>query len=576
MSWSHFTSLLVKEGYSSADSFFIERAFIFAEKAHAKQKRSSGDPFMTHCIATAEHTVRLHMDAKTIAAALLHDTIEDCSVSVKTLEEQFGADVAFLVEGVTKVSHVRHKGTQRHLESLRKMFLAVAEDVRVVIIKLADRLHNMETIQFVRPEKQGRIALETLEIYAPIAYRLGIWDIKSRLEDLAFPIVYPDEYNMTRNFVEERVSEGRAYLENHVKPFLEKELAEERIHFSSIGTREKNLYSTWKKAVSYDMDFDRITDLLAVRIIVSTIEDCYRVLGIIHVYWKPLPGRIKDYIALPKPNGYRSLHTTVFCINNAITEFQIRTRAMHEEAEHGIAAHWAYTESGKPKGGGSVTHATTWIQDLREWQNTIDPTDDGETLLELLKIDFFRDRIFILTPKGEAIDLPAGATPIDFAYRIHTDIGNHMIGAKINGKMAPFSAELVSGDTVEILTQKKRKPSSEWLSLVKTSLARTQIRTALRREPDTTPSPIRILPDEHPLRHLHITARNHVGLLNDISRVFTHFRIHIQNISMNTNNKSFPIFVVSFRPRDKKQLQHVITRLKTITEIQTVSVRDKE
>lgn len=568
--WDQFNNKLIELGYSEKDCSFIETAFVFAKKAHEGQKRASGDTYFIHPVAVALESAKLRLDATTIAASLLHDTIEDCGVSHEELVRLFGNDVGFLVEGVSKLGSVRYSGIQRKIESLRKMFLAFAKDIRVVLIKLIDRLHNMQTIQFVRPEKQKRIAEETLEIYAPIAHRLGMGTVKGELEDLSFPIIYPKEYEWVRKETHKRVPEGERYLREEVKPVLERMLKTEGVRPLAIDFRKKHLYSLWKKMLRCDMDIERITDLLAMRIVVERVEDCYRTLGAIHQAWKPLPGHIKDYIALPKPNGYRSIHTTVFCVRNKVTEFQIRTREMHEEAEHGIAAHWAYTENEKPKRGGEVKRHMEWVQKLSEWQQDIHSRQEGEELLESLKIDFFKDRVFVLTPKGEVLDLPEHATPVDFAYAIHSDIGNHMTGAKINGKLVSFDRVLSSGDTVEIITQKNRKPSPEWLSFVKSSIAKNRIRAALRKEPSSDPLYINTQQPRMPCQFT-LTARDRVGLLKDISAVFSTFRINMQNVTAaNAKNKPYPDIVISAELRDIKQADSIATRLKAIRDIEEV------
>ncbi len=573
MDWKQFNQILTDLGYSESDREFISQAFSFARNAHEGQKRASGEPYFTHLANVGAYIAEMKLDAHTIAAALLHDVLEDCAVPQEELARRFGEDTAFLVEGATKLGTVRYRGIQRKVESLRKMFLAVAQDVRVVLIKLADRLHNMQTIQYLPPKKQQRIATETLEIYAPIAYRLGMGGMKGALEDLAFPVTNPDEYAWVCREVKHRVPEGEQYLREEVKPALEEFLHADGIHPIAIDFRKKHLYSLWQKLLRYNMDFGRITDLLAMRVIVDTVEDCYQTLGIIHQLWKPLPGRIKDYIALPKHNGYRSLHTTVFCGENKITEFQIRTQEMHDEAERGVAAHWMYTETGKPKRGAAVERQTAWIQKLSAWQQEVGAAEDDDEFLESLKIDFFKDRIFVLTPKGEVIDLPAGATPVDFAYAIHSEIGDHMMGAKVNGKLSPFDRELASGETIEILTQKNKKPNAEWLSFIKTSLARNRIRAAVRKEPEGASSGA-TRKKQHQQYQCVITGRDRVGLLKDISAIFSEFRINIQHIAMNTKNKQqYPDIVISFQARDERQVHSVATRLKGVPDIEEIAMK---
>jgi GTP diphosphokinase / guanosine-3',5'-bis(diphosphate) 3'-diphosphatase len=576
MDWLHFNQKLTNLGYSEADRSFIERAFQFAKNAHGEQKRASGEPYINHATAVGMIVADMKLDAETIAAAILHDTIEDCGISHEQLTEKFGKHTAFLVEGVSKLGNIRYSEAQRKVESLRKMFLAVAEDIRVVLIKLADRLHNMRTIQYVQKEKQQRIATETLEIYAPLAYRLGMGSIKGELEDLAFPVVQPKEYAWTKHLAEEWIPRGEQYLRDEVKPTLQEMLLLEGIEPVSIDFRKKHLYSLWKKLLRYDMDIARITDLLAIRVIVRTVEDCYQTFGIIHQLWKPLPGRIKDYIALPKANGYRSLHTTVFCIGSKIMEFQIRTEEMHAEAERGVAAHWAYAEKNKPKPGSIVDPHMKWVHKLSEWQKDYDPAEQGDEFLESLTIDFFRDRTFVLTPKGEVIDLPAGATPVDFAYAVHTDIGNHMTGAKINGKLAPFDRELANGETVEILTQKNRKPNAEWLSFVKASLTRNRIRAALRKttEPTTLrhPEQMRRAGSKVPYQFT-VTVQDRVGLLKDITAVFSAHRVSIRHVAINDKNRSHPDIVLTTELRDKKQAESIVARLKNIRYVEEIAFR---
>jgi len=463
--------------FPETDLDLIARAGAFSLSAHEGQKRKSGEPYFIHCIGTARNLFLWHLDAKTIAAGLLHDVCEDTAIDGSAVKKEFGDEIAFLVEGVSKLGKIKYGGSERNTENMRKMFLAMAEDVRVVLIKLADRLHNIRTLKYLKPEKQKRIALETIEIYAPIALRLGMGELKGELEDLSFPYAYPNEYASFVRAVSARYENVKHYLEQ-VMPLVRKELQKEKIKDFEINSRAKHYYSLHKKLSKNGMNIDAVYDIIALRIVVNTIEECYAVLGMIHRLWKPLPGRIKDYIALPKPNGYQSLHTTVFCVDGRITEFQIRTKVMHEEAENGIAAHWAYAEHGKPKEGTKANQVKfSWVSSLREWQDGISAS--GEDFVESLKIDYFKDRIFVLTPKGDVVNLPEGSTPVDFAYDIHSDIGNHCIGAKVNGKMTQLDEKLKSGDVVEILTQKNKKPSASWLEFARTSFARGKIRQAL-------------------------------------------------------------------------------------------------
>lgn len=469
---------------SKSDIELITKAFEFAKQTHEGQKRLSGEPYFIHPFETAKTLSHLQLGAKMIAAGLLHDVYEDTGVTEKEIKKEFGEEIAFLIEGTTKLGTLKYRGVERQIENLRKMFLAMAKDIRVVLIKLADRLHNMKTLHYVPKEKQARIARETLEIYAPLASRLGMGEIKGQLEDLAFPYVYPEEYEKVTEIMKGKYEQKEKKL-SRVKHEIEKELKKNSAGPVKIDSRVKHIYSLFKKLQQpdVDMNINNIYDLIALRILVKTVEECYRVLGIIHTLWKPLPGRIKDYIAIPKPNGYQSLHTTVFATDGEITEIQIRTEKMHEEAEHGIAAHWAYTESGKPDKGGKFHPHLAWVNQLIEWQKSLPGqagTPQPKDFLETLRIDFFKDRVFCFTPKGDVIDLPEGATAIDFAYSVHSEIGNCAVGAMVNNKFVSLNTTLKNGDIVEIKTQKNKKPSLEWLEHAKTSFARKQIKSACR------------------------------------------------------------------------------------------------
>ena len=470
---------------SEGERDIIRRAYDFARKAHEGQKRMTGAPYFVHAFATGKNLASLGMDARTIAAGLLHDTIEDAEVPPETIKKEFGGEVLFLVEGVTKLGKLKYRGLERHVESLRKLFVATAQDVRVLIIKLADRLHNVQTLHgHPKPEKRERIALETLEIYAPLANRLGMWKLKSELENAAFPYAYPEEYQKVRDLLKQRSKIDQKYLEK-VYRSLQKELAKHGIQNDIIqtGHRVKSYYSLYKKLKKHDMDIDQIYDIVALRVVVQKVEDCYRVLGVIHNIWTPLTGRIKDYIATPKPNGYKSLHTTIFTGDGGVVEIQIRTEEMHKEAEYGIASHIAYkegifeklTKSKKQR----VAKKLRWIEQLTEWQKNV--SESGE-YLENLKMDFFKDRVFVFTPKGDVIDLPEDSSPIDFAYAIHSDIGDHISGAEVNGKFVSLDTKLKNGDIVKIQTKKNSKPSAKWLEYVKTTLAKRHIRSALQKE----------------------------------------------------------------------------------------------
>lgn len=476
---------------TSDDQKFLTEVYRFAEKAHHGQKRKSGEDYITHSLHVAEILAEIGMDEHTIAAGLLHDVPEDTEVTLQEIEKRFGPEVSYLVDGITKLGKIKLRGSKEEyfLENLRKMFMAMAQDIRVVIIKLADRLHNMRTLEHLRPEKQERIARETMEVFAPIANRLGIGEIKGELEDLCFLYLDPEHYHETKKIEETYLHEGKEYMERAVKLF-QKTLEKEKVRTIGVSGRTKGLYRLYRKLQTHDMDITRIYDLIAIRIIVPEIADCYEALGIIHREYRPMVGRIKDYISLPKPNGYQSLHTTVFGPDGRVLEIQIRTQKMHDEAEYGIAAHWMYTEDTR-SGWRSLfrrsrhTHTLpkdlAWVSQLREWQKEIGR--DDEEFMEGLKIEFFKNHIFAFTPKGDIIDLPEDATPIDFAYAIHSEVGNRATGAKADGKMVPLDYRIQNAQVIEILTVKeKKRPSRDWLSFVKTSGAKSHIRRELRHD----------------------------------------------------------------------------------------------
>jgi guanosine-3',5'-bis(diphosphate) 3'-pyrophosphohydrolase len=475
---------------SSEGRRFIVEAYKLAETAHRGQKRKSGEDYIEHCLATAKILAEIGMESRTIAAGLLHDVPEDTPVSLEEIRKRFGEEVAYLVDGITKLSRIKLRGTKEeyHLENLRKMFLAMAADIRVVIIKLADRLHNMRTLQYHSdPEKQLRIARETMEIYAPIANRLGIGEIKGELEDLCFRYLDPENYEYTKTLIEKYATESDTYIERAVKTFHE-DLQKESIAIIDIHGRAKHLYRLFQKLKKHEMNINRIYDLVAIRIIVPEVADCYEALGIVHKKHRPMVGRIKDYISLPKPNGYQSLHTTVFGPESRIIEIQIRTQKMHDEAEFGIAAHWIYTEKERKswrnlfswKKESVPNKELAWVKQLQEWQKEIGRND--QEFLESLKIDFFKNHIFAFTPHGDIIDLPEEATPIDFAYAIHSEVGNHATGAKADGKIVTLDYHIQNGQVIEILTAKdKKKPSRDWLRFVKTSVAKSHIRRQIKK-----------------------------------------------------------------------------------------------
>ncbi|MBU0999136.1 RelA/SpoT family protein [Patescibacteria group bacterium] len=467
---------LIKGGINKEEAELLNKAYNFAEKAHLGQKRMSGEPYFIHPFETAKILANLGMDTQTIAAGLLHDVLEDTSATQEEIQENFGADILFLIKGVTKLGTLKYRGHERHIESLRKFFVAIANDLRVVIIKFADRLHNLKTLRFVPEDKRHRIAVESIEVYAPLANRLGMGKLKGELEDAAFPYAYPKEYKETEEILKEKKGLYKKYL-TEVSEELKKELEKNKIKFVEIDYRIKHKYSLYKKLLKYDMDIEKIYDIVALRIVVDTVEECYRILGLIHSLWNPLPGRIKDYIAIPKPNGYRSIHTTIFTGLGGVAEIQIRTKEMHAEAAYGVAAHFAYKEMGNKKSKDDK-NKFKWIEELKELNYSF---NDQKNFIEHLKMDFFSDRIFIFTPKGDVVDLPEDSNPIDFAYSIHTDIGDHILGAKINGKMSQIFTKLKNGDIVEIITGKDSKPSSKWLEYIKTSVAKKNIKSYLEK-----------------------------------------------------------------------------------------------
>ncbi len=453
------TSLM--QNPSEEDTALIQKAFDFAKKAHEGHERKSGEPYFNHLFQTAKNIAELRMGATTIAAGFLHDSIEDTNVTAQEIEKEFGKEILFLVEGVTKLGKLKYQGRERYNESLRKLFVAMSQDIRVLIIKLCDRLHNIETLEHVKKEKQMRIAKETLDIYAPLAYRLGIKKLQRSLEDNAFKYVYPEEYEDIRKLLKKKKEEIERHLDDFQKK-LRKVLVENDIKDFKIDYRVKSLYSLYKKIKKYKGNVESIYDISAIRVTVHEISDCYKVLGIVHGAWRPLQERIKDYIAIPKLNGYRSIHTTIFSGDGAIIEVQIRTEKMHDEAEYGVASHISYKEGRKT--------STEWLTKLSEYQKI-----DGEEFVESVKTDFFEERIFVFTPLGDVIDLPKGSSVIDFGFAIHTDIGEHISGAKVNGKFVAITTELQMGDRVEIETKKNSKPSAKWVEHCKTSIARRKI-----------------------------------------------------------------------------------------------------
>jgi len=460
---------------ANVDIPLIRRAYEFSEHAHAGQRRSSGEPFIEHCHEVALILAELHMDSATIAAALLHDVVEDTRYTLEDVRERFGDEVADLVDGVTKIGLIQFTSfEQQQVEYFRKMLLSMANDIRVILIKLADRMHNMRTLEHLPAEKRKRIAQETRDVYAPLAHRLGIYKAKTELEDLSLKYLHPDVYKELVEAVKEKREEREAYI-TEVVGAIKEALAKDGIE-GAVHGRAKHLDSIYQKISRRKVPFDQIYDLLAIRVIVNSERECYHAMGILHAMWKPVAGRFHDYIANPKPNGYRSLHTTVFGPHQKTLEIQIRTQQMHQFAENGIAAHWLYKEG--RQGLGRDDRQMIWLRDALEWQK--DMRDPSE-FMEYLKMDLYADDIFVYTPNGKLVHLPAGATPLDFAFQIHSEVGLHCAGAKINGRLQPISTKLKSGDEVEIITNPHRTPSHDWLKLVKTSSARSRIRRWLRQ-----------------------------------------------------------------------------------------------
>lgn len=461
-----------------ADTDLIQRAYDIAHAAHSGQKRASGEEYIIHPLCVAKILTELQIDSTTIAAALLHDVVEDTTYTEEQMKDVFGKEVALLIDGVTKLGRIKFQSKeQQQSENYRKLFLAMAKDLRVIIIKLADRLHNMRTLKFVKPEKQERIARETIEVYAPLANRLGISNIKWELEDLCLRYLEPDEYYNLVDKVSQKRQERQRFIEDSILQIHTK-LIRSSIK-AEISGRAKHFYSIWRKMKRDNKDISEIYDLSAVRILVHNVKDCYAALGVIHTMWKPLPGRFKDYIAMPKSNGYQSLHTTVMTRGYPL-EIQIRTFAMHRISEYGVAAHWKYKERGRSVGASdSYDKKLSWLRQMLNLQQ--DLNDPGE-YVEALKMDIFSDEVFVFTPRGDVIDLPKGAVPIDFAYRIHTDVGHHCVGAKINGKIVPLEYKLKNGDLVSIITNKNNDgPSRDWLNIVAAADTRSKIRSWFKK-----------------------------------------------------------------------------------------------
>jgi len=542
----------------------VRKAYEFAEMAHKDELRESGEPYFIHCVKVAETVYDWKLDQFSIAAALLHDTVEDTSITSKDIANYFGNEIAFLVDGLTKLDAIKYpeKKEEVEIENLRKFIISFSKDLRIVLIKLADRLHNMQTITHLPSERKERFAWETKEIYAPLAYRLGMQKLSGDLEDLAFPYTDPEGYAWLMKSVTESYKDRLRYTER-VRPMMVKHLVKSGIKPITVDARAKRYSSLYKKLLRYDMDLEKIHDLVAFRIIVGSIEECYATLGIVHKLWAPLPGQIKDYIARPKLNGYRSLHTTVFCVDNKIIEIQIRTQEMHEEAEMGIAAHWAYQQVRVDKKklsmwkGVSNKNELAWVEQLGNWQKHF---TDPEAFMRALKTDFFKERIFAITPQNDIIDLPVGATPVDFAYRIHTDVGNQCVGAKINKKIVPIDYELKSGDIVEIITQKGKKPSEDWLRFVKTESAKDHIKSALRIRSRLFKAKI-----EQELMEFKVVNLDTPGFLKGITEIFADLRINILFLQSQTDHrKAFSVVTIRTEVLPPPKIEKILLKLKKV------------
>ncbi len=460
------------------DAELLSRAYRYSEKAHAGQTRRNGDPYVTHCVEVAKILAELQLDTVTVASALIHDVIEDTPITVEDVEREFGREVAQIVDGVTKIGHLpTGSREERQVENYRKLLLSIAKDARVILIKLADRLHNMRTLDVMPEDKRHRIALETRDLYAPLAHRFGLAAMKAELEDLAFSFLEPEEFRNLTRLVQQKRADREALIDEMAGPLMRR-LKESGVVVHEVSGRPKHLWSIYKKMLKNEKSYDDVYDLYAIRVLVENVPECYHALGVIHGAWSPLQERIKDYIAQPKSNGYQSLHTTVFGPTGTLYEIQIRTLEMHRTADYGIAAHWRYKE-GDRKRGDELDRALHWFRQVVELQLDAETPDQ---FLEFLKLDLYQDEIFVFTPKGDVIQLPKGATPLDFAFAVHSELGLHVHGAKVNGRIVPLSRELRNSETVEISRSPTARPSRDWLSHVHTGRARHRIRQWLRHE----------------------------------------------------------------------------------------------
>ncbi len=540
-----------------AGSDFIRKAYDLAKRIHGNQIRKNGESYFNHCIATAETLAKWGLDEATIAAGFLHDSPKTAGDKiVEEIEREFGKETAELVERTVAIGRIPYHGTESKLENLRKFILYTSQDVRVILIKFAGRLNTMQSLYIYPEDVQKTIALKTMEIYAPVASQLGMYGVARELEDLAFPYLYPKDYAALMESVRERVEAREEYL-TRLKPMIAAELRTNGVVVRRIESRAKHYFSLYQKLLEHGMDIDHIYDLVGVRIIVPDVSDCYSALGIIHKNWSPLPGRIKDYIAVPKANGYQSLHTTVYTPEDKVTEIQIRTGAMHQVAELGVAAYYAYRTAkgaGRTGAGALVEKDVAFTRELRNLPRHIED------------LEFFRRTVLALTPRGEVIDLPRGSTPVDFAYRIHSDLGSQCAGAKVNGRMVPLSIELKSGDVIEILTQKKKSPSETWLTFVKTNQAREGIRAGLKKK-----TPEKTNEKEASLK-IRIFAEDRPGLIPDIERITAKLKVKIRKLNLPPKQKNQALRTITLEcsGATPKRIQTLVGKLLTMKAIRKV------
>lgn len=553
----------IKEKFSKPDQALVQKALDFSRRLHAQQKRLSGEPFLVHPFCVAKTLLDLGLDAPTIAAGLLHDSIEDAGISQEELSREFGKEVANLVEGTTKLGRlVFESKEQRQAENFRKMLLAMGEDLRIIIIKLADRLHNMQTLKHMPPKKQRENAEETREIFAPLAHRLGMWRLKWELEDLSFRYLEPDHYNV----VAKKVSASRKMRERYISLFIEEviKILDKMQIKNQVYGRPKHFSSIFRKMQAQNLSFEELYDLYAIRILVDSVQDCYAALGTIHAHFKPVPGRFRDYIAMPKSNGYQSLHTTVIGFEGRPFEVQIRTQEMHRTAEYGIAAHWKYKEKITDR---KFDEKIAWLRQLLETQGE---NKDPREFIENLKIDLFEEEIFVFTPKGQVVNLPQDATPIDFAYRVHTEIGHRCIGAKVNGRIVPLEAPLKSGDFVEILTAKNNSPRMGWLNFARTSGARSKIKAWFKKQKPLEKNRKRKLEKSHRPVTIEIEAFDRVGVLKDILAQIAEIKTNVAGASVKTKRGSTAVISLTVDIKNTSHLNDVINEIKKVSDVYRV------